>query len=210
VLFERDGRHFLVTATHAIEQVPQRQVGIPVSHGPAGVWTIGSGRAARTKIRAEDVTVVELTDAGVVETLKVNNRAFLTSANIHRGPDPGRFVVFGYPSAEAREKSDSLHGIPIVVFARAYTGRTDDVENVTISEKDMLLEWQQDTDVRGISGAPIWGLTAAPDGPWIPEQSVKLMGVETGVVERTWIRGTRWFVVERLFDELRTFGSGRE
>jgi hypothetical protein len=200
-LFADRGGHYLVTAAHVIADVPNAELGIPLDDGDSEIWTISATRAAMSPINQEDVAVVELDEKILSRLRAVGYRSFLGPANV-LSATPEVYLAFGYRLDDVVVTESSLGAVPTLISARGYKGATDGVANVEIGWYDLLLEWQHDLSLSGISGSPLWAVEPAREGFWLPEHSLRLVGVQKGAVEKRWIRGTQWKVVSKMIDSL--------
>jgi hypothetical protein len=199
-LFADRGGHFLVTATHVLEDVPNAEIGIPLDERDSEIWTISASRAAKSPVEQEDVTVVELTDK-IISQLEAAGRTFLGPKNVTSAV-PAAYLAFGYRLGDVKATESSIGAAPTLISALPYSGPTDNVSGFTNSWYDLLLQWREVLSLRGISGSPLWALEPAGQGLWVPEDSVKLVGVQRGAVPGQWIRGTKWAIVSKLIDKL--------
>lgn len=210
VLFRRGGDHFFVTATHVLNEVPVGSLGIPIGDGSSEVWTVSASLKGQTSEDREDIGVLYLEPSEWLDRIiQANGHFILSDENVHAGALPGSFACLGYPSIDVQERKDKLHGKPTLVCTTRYEGELPKVENVTLGWYDVLLKWKRDDDLRGISGCPIWAISSGNDGPWTPEKCLRLVAVQKGVVENTWIRGTSWQVVDQIINNLSSEIAGK-
>lgn len=203
LLFTRDGRHYVVTATHVGKfwETHPDSIGVPATStvGTGEAWSLGRGQLAMAPEDGEDVAVYRLDEPVVAERLHRGDYVFLTDSDVE--PDPNSALtcgVFGWPAAGARQVDRVLHGKALVMRL----GRLPAPPNSRAT--DIFLEWPGVADVPelgGISGSPIWGLSES-SGLWHPSKEIKLVGVQHSVKRGHWIKGTSWNVVAMLIDKL--------
>ncbi len=210
------GRHFLVTAAHAVQDmfangVQQDDLYVPNLSDGAFVPVVGRFNGDRTD--AHDFAFIEL-DSAAVERLR--SRRFLTLADIDlsTGLLPnGWYYIHGYPYENATRggSRDQFRAKPYTFGTALYRGETDSLRTFS-PEEHVLLEVKSENVVdgvgndgvipssfQGISGSPIWrAFTYGDDSArWTPAKA-RVVAVETCVTKSRGaflVRGTRWFVV---------------
>jgi hypothetical protein len=216
-LFRVAGKSFLVTASHVFETAE------------AGGWELAiadniQGGSARLPLQGRlqghkefDVVVWELPQ-DVVDGLR--NCSFLTVHHTDREnqrPKKGVYYVFGYPEVLANVDSNAGK-----LTANPFTFMTGilDCDSDTVPDYDpkyhILLDTPKDggrrmddgdmptpSRINGMSGCSIWqtyyeGLSSQH---WTTDDAV-IVGVQTGVYNGgSIIKGTRWWVVDRIIRE---------
>lgn len=203
-LFRRGDDHFFVTAGHVLDEVPVGSLGIPMGDGTSEVWTVSASLKAQTGEDREDVGVLYLEPSAWLDRIiRAKGHLILTDANVHVGALPDGFVCLGYPSRDVQEEAETLRGKATLLSTRRYTGEVPTVVNVRLGWYDVLLQWNRNDDLRGISGSPIWAILPGTGGVWTPEMCLKIAAVQKGVVDDTWIRGTCWQVADAMIESLR-------
>lgn len=176
-LFRIEREHFLVTAAHVLEDVPDG-FSLCVADEPDGsaplvlpreVWTV--------RDKAIDVAVWPL-DAEFVRALP--NREFLTLTSVELSPGPlrnGLFYIRGYPSRMAVKTPLRLHVEPFSYASllhrpedklpnydpnRHVLLRVEREGNVSTEGEPVIMPRHIDDALEGISGSSMWQLIRPP------------------------------------------------
>jgi hypothetical protein len=231
-LFEFGARHFLITAKHVLEDFDPKtdargyprltweQVGLPLNRragGERNVWTIPKAVIHLPDDNIYDVAIVEIDAPGLVENLK-KEWHFLSAPNVRivsHGSD--RFIVAGYPDKTTVKDGESLVSTFFCNLTSRYVGSLDGVNWKTPFDPsvDFLLA-NSDTfvspaglsgpmpKVQGISGSSVWQILP-PDvtqGVWTAESQIRVVAVETTVVENMFFRAKLWAVAWNIFRQI--------
>lgn len=204
VLFATDRAHYLVTAAHVASDFRKHPhwYGIPMGRGTPteSVETVsfGHGQLALTDPNTPDVAVFKFGNAEYVERLKTSGRRFLRRENLAQG-QYSVFELFGWPRSQARRDGFAIKAQPTWLQTRLYPG-----PDTCNPETELLLDWvsKVDYNLEGISGCPVWVKTVPGEGVWEPSQAYHLAGIQTGVLERRWIKMTKWIVVDNVIREI--------
>jgi hypothetical protein len=219
-LFKVLGRHFLVTASHVLEDFSGNHIGLPVKRiGGAGeFWTFDKSMLIRSTNEYIDVGAIELHTAGLVEALLDQGQHFLSPDDLapHR-QQFDYYVIVGFPASVAFTRTGAIWPRAIKITSCEYLGDSNPRAD---PETDLLLEFAPDGErpdgtlaetpkLQGISGAAVWGLSAVASGPiWSPHNLLRVAGVQHSYQRDAYIRAHRWVVVAGLLERLDpTLGS---
>ncbi len=214
------GRHFIVTAAHAVADMFKNGNQLDDLYVPNldGAFVPVEGRFAGARQDEHDFAFVEM---GVKTLERLRSRTFLSLADIDltTGPLPaGWYYVHGYPGTQATSgrSGDEFRAKPSTYGAPLYEGPTSFLRTfdpalhalVEIDPTQLATGADEGTtpsmpsDFKGISGSSMWrafsfGVDA---NAWTPSDA-RVVAVETCVAQkdgRFIVRGTRWFVVLAL------------
>ena len=206
-LFKRGGQYFLITAAHVAELLRHDVLGAPVGDG-GQIWNFGKGQLAWAD--AEDVAAMRIDEATTIGRLeKAGYRLVLDDSNVLSGTGRNAFWLYGFPTrlqdGSVAAKGENVEPEPVLISTSTYEGPTDHVHTEAMPRVyDLNLKFpDRDTDIRGISGSPVWCEVDADDaGLWDPRTRFKLAAVQTAVVRGSWIRSTQWRYVDRVVNAL--------
>lgn len=223
VLLEIDGRRFVITAAHVLEEIQdaERKYGDRIEWGlptarSSGVWdpsavhypgdmVIAGAEPNNARI---DVGLVELKNQVLVEML-VRERGFLTLDDIDFQLRDADYFVFGYPAESTVKGATQLHSFPFS-FASAlrldpagWPPNTDPHHNVVLEKPPTAcladgssVPLPKRQGLQGISGGGTWSVDDASTGVWSPTSQAKLAAVVTRVPDaHDCIVSTRWVYV---------------
>jgi hypothetical protein len=197
-LFQRGERRFLVTALHVIETLPSGNIAVALGERYSPLVTPGQGTLAW--VRSHDVAVLELNDASFLRQLQdVDYRPFLTDSDVLATGSASSYVLYGYPAVDTKLKGESYWSEPLLLECSAYSGTPTKLKRARTSE-DTFLEWtaSQGKDLEGISGTPVWSREDGAGDGELWSTGLKICGVETSVLQDTWIRCTQWSVINAI------------
>lgn len=237
VLFRAAERHFLLSASHVLQQIPKNAARLGVALADDLFMPLAAGRATwASDDDRYDVGAVLLTEPAVA-AFKASGFRFLDVTDVH-GVDPqeppdGGYVVFGYPTSATTSTSDgAILPVPHYLSSIVYRGDTSALSSTYDPEVHVLLHFDrssvrntEDTgelatapDPHGVSGGSVWWAYAPSDvGGWRPEFA-KLVGLQSSYFRSSGLlKFTPWQFIEWLLAReypdiapaLRLRGAGR-
>jgi len=215
ILFEVEGRRFLVTANHHFEDIQVEHLAVPLGRYAAPMKTLGNLILARPdKMSGPDVAVLELQDPEMAAEIAKHWR-FLSAEHIGAVTRGATHVVLGYPSALGRRDEAAVHQHPLAIYSTLIDPPPPQELKDPLTEHDLFFQLerqgvlldgavQETPKLQGASGAPIFEIGPAPEGVWAPEKVLRFVGVQRSALQGKWFRATGAAVVEAFFDSLRT------
>jgi len=216
-LFRVADKSFLVTASHVVDTAEEQGLELAICDlAPTSPSIPLHGRIQGHK--SYDVAVWEL-PPDVVNAIR--NRTFLTVHHAdreNRRPSRGWYCALGFPSFFAStdlENNKLRVNHPFTFGAEAYQGDTNDLPgydprfHILLHTPPEDVRWAVEgpppipTRFDGLSGCSIWqayyeGLLSKH---WTTDDAV-VVAVQTGVYKNgTIVKGTRWWVVDRIIRE---------
>jgi hypothetical protein len=213
--FEFDEHYFLVTAGHLFNGIDPSNLHVPACSGsdvhtvPIDEFTIHSPKDTDEY----DVAVIELLDAEFLRVVKSGWR-FLTMANVGvSAPSATQYIVAGYPNETVSYNSGVLRPTE---FLQLYTGPYEGAIVGDRGEFDLFLRYgrqalnthgrNRDTpDLRGVSGASVFLVTPPQSTIWIPEEIIRIVGIQIAFVHSKYIRAKRWSLIEYVLKLVKDF-----
>ncbi len=213
-LFEIDGRFFIITARHVLDNIhDSTKLVYPESPLQGQLFTLGSIEIYKPKEEHIDIAVMELKNLETIQRLKTNWK-FLSLNNVSSPSEvsgDGAFFVSGYPQAlteadNSRTKSK---------FVTAYTQRMPSAPaeaKYVIPELDLFFVYEEQAisvsgatvstpELPGVSGASIWELRST-SGIWSPEKVARVVGIQSAYIHSKYLRATRWWAVAKVLEQV--------
>ena len=217
--FEIDGISFLVTAAHVLKELLSEDdipCGVPLGNAGESEILDFSG----CQVLQPDQSLPINTDAAVVilpndqvQDLK-RQWTFLSVRNVGKVPEgPTDFIVVGFPTELNSISLDAsvLEGELLSLLTTTFKGEPEGWTVPPNDDLDLFLE-HKDTmvledgsicrtpEIHGMSGASVWAILPEDQGSglWIPENAMKVVGVQGSVSTGSWMRAASWAVVVYL------------
>jgi hypothetical protein len=213
------GRYFIITASHVVQAVydsGRQRDDLFVANLFNGAFVSIQGALTGDKSDKHDFAFIEV-EQSVVDMLEGHRFLSLADIDLSTGAcSPGWYYIHGYPEVGAGfDPRSQTHGAtPFTHSTALYAGDTSFLPTY-IPHEHILLDYEPGgtvdslgkdarppSDLRGISGSPIWRSFAYGDDArtWTSADA-RVVALETAVVrraDRLIVRGTRWFVVLAL------------
>jgi len=226
-VFVVNGKHYLVSAGHVLvllKEHPQ-EVGVPCGRDQAQATSLGDGlHVLPIDWDRFDFGVFRIDSSGLIASLRSAWRFIVPDDLGLLSDEVERFAFAGYPIGRREFKSE-LHGAlgRLTAVSPRYRKKPFEELNRELHSNtvpldpaiDFLLEYPDRfvdlegkeipaLDVHGISGSPLWAVRPDPMGLLAnaPEQRLRLVGIETGVIEGEYIRGKRWNLIAAAFKQI--------
>ena len=207
VLYKVAGLHFILSASHCLQEVVQRNIALYIDRTDAATLPIPLAGAVfhGTEVEGRDVSAIKLPD-DVVEQL-LPRKKFLTHSEVRLTDEDNAslYILFGYPALWSGVASESsVISRPLVYACRRYEGPPH--PNAFFDPKvNVVLEFEQDAynvfdkttehlpRLEGVSGCGIWRVADwTPEGlqRWRPEQTCLVALQHHWDPDRQYIQGT--------------------
>jgi hypothetical protein len=202
VLVSLNGRHFMLTAGHCIEDLAQHTFAISICDKPhtfqprfvrTGVDTAGGRDWGYAEIAPADVVTIESQNAVFLAA----SRLMVMDATALQA-EGEILVLYGYPDAVVVKTGSGDVGMTdyyigsSVTAAAPIEAAVQHVNMDLMDVRDVTQDSRPAVEVprlRGLSGAGCWNTRLKPsDETWVP-RSVRLVGIHVGSTDE---KGARW------------------
>jgi len=213
-LFKIAGRHFVITARHIFDGVPDlTKLAYPENPIRGGLYTFGSFTVFKPDEEHIDVAAIELLSTETINRLE-EGWQFLSLENVAAASsvtNDGTFFVSGYPCSLTSTEQGWTKG----KLATAYTQRLPsppfEAKAPVIPGLDLFFDYSleatsvagkniQTPELPGVSGASVWELVAVR-GVWTPEAATRVIGVQSAYVHSKYIRVKTWWAVAKVLEK---------
>lgn len=223
VLYDDDGRLFLITAAHLYEEgVDLTQFAVPLSPASREIWTLGSfDRHTPKDDKRFDVMAFEIKSPEVEAKLRAG-WGVLDSTQVDL-PTPATatsYIVTGYPHALSRTTPDQLIGTHLSIYTAMLPTAPTHADMPVDAGIDLFLLCDNSAKtlagapaelpkLHGISGGPLWQLQEpTPGAAWAPDNVLRMVGVITSYRSSEYVRAKSWSLVTEILAMVRQECSG--
>lgn len=215
-LFKIAGRVFIITARHVFDEVSDLTLlAYPENPLKGSLHTFGDMTIYKPKEEHIDVAVIELLDPATLVRLNAGWQ-FLHLENVGApsdNPDDGSVFVGGYPQSMTGLKDGWTTG----AFLTAYTQRIPDTPRGALEpiceDLDMFFDYGHSAHtlagepittpaLKGVSGGSIWETVLPTSAVWTPDQSVRVIGVQSSFRHSDFIRAKNWWAVATVLESV--------
>lgn len=213
-LFKIDGRSFLITARHIVNDVTDLTcLAYPENPTRGELFTFGSFTILKPNEEHIDVAAVEFKSPETIARLEANWQ-FLSLENVAAPSwvtSDGAFFVSGYPESLTKLESGWTTG----KLATAYTQRLPtppaEAKLPAFPELDLFFDYGHDAtsvtgqpmktpEMPGVSGASVWELRPA-SGVWAPENATRVVGIQSAYLHSKYLRAKNWWAVAKVLEQ---------
>lgn len=210
-LFSHGPRLFLVTSDHVLDGTAIDKLVVPDRHdGRADLVTLGRVRLTRPVDSFLDVAILEICDDAAKKKLR-ERWTVISKEMTTECPRQGAFLLLGYPS-ELRNPKPLIADVERPSFAlltdRILQTPKDAIDNEDrepiFDDVDLFFEHRRkgrDDDgsvkdlpgLKGMSGCTVWSYRPGVSNKlWTPETHLRAVGIQSGVIEGSYIRAKYW------------------
>jgi hypothetical protein len=207
-LFRINDRIFMVTAGHTIDDLPIEKWSFSANPKKGKIYTLGRLDHHRPLDRHLDVAVLELMDDFGTKILQ-DGWSFLTLDQISLPHEDADFFISGYPSALAESQLAAVRG----TFFALGTSRLRSIPSNAKPPVDPNIDYffdagrnvfsgYENLDVHGMSGSPVGMFRSVEDGVWMPQDAIRIVGVQTAVRKHQYLRAISWATVAMVLEKV--------
>lgn len=214
-LYEKNERLFLVTARHVMDADNAHLFSIPQVHTGGKMFTLGDVNILRPDDKSIDILVVEILDASHRVALK-SGWTCLSQSDLSECPTDGDFYLFGFPFENLNIHANGVQSQPLALFTKRHAGIPMDAmdqREPVYSDVDLFFHHKKsgiNLDGRsfnlprlgGMSGCSVWSYINPTDALWTPQSALKVVGVQSGFIENSYIRAKSWKWVTSILDKI--------
>lgn len=213
--FEANGRSYLVTARHVLDGEDLTKIAVPDRPPGPGISTLGRYTRIAPVDPAGmeiDVAILRLDDQERISALKREWR-FLTLSDVAQPSESGTFALCGFPSAKLKQKKGLLGGGLLTCYTTRLPTVPAHAKPPVDADIDIFLDYQghalgsdgkptQLIPLPGMSGSSVWEYTPPTEGKvWTPDQSAKVVAVQSSYLDDAFARAKRWTYVHKLIQQ---------
>ncbi len=212
-------RIFLVTARHVIDDHAAQLFAFPTAPRAAELVSLGDVDILKPSDDQDfiDVAVLELTSE-IAKRHARNGWRILQPHTFQSCPASGTFLFFGYPAATITKGANRLQATPIALFAETLASPPDAAQQPIYSNIDLFFDHPttsidtygnvgETPNLKGMSGCSVWAIgDVDTDKFWTPARALKLVGVQSSALEKTFIRAKSWEWVETILNAFQKRG----
>jgi len=200
-------RYFLITARHIFDDMDPLHMVYPESPEVAHhIFTLGLANVYQPEDPRFDVAVIEILDARTIDRLQ-SRWQFLYPRNIARPSNDGTFFLSGYPSSLTRKGTNWLTGKLLTIYTSRLLEIPENAYKPVDSSLYLFFDYDESAhnlhglavkapELLGASGGSIWEYDryGARD-VWTPENTTKIVGVQSTYRPKEYFRAISWQVV---------------
>jgi hypothetical protein len=213
---------YLITASHVIEGLVKdsrlERIGIPLGRVNAAVSNLGQHFISYVQRKEGnsgpfDAAIIRFDQPELIDALQ-KHWSFMSPENL--APTPQRrqgFLVAGYPREVSRRKGFDLSA-KFMTFATNALATPPDGRDFRPG-LDIFLKHEETgmglggeitalPKLHGVSGGSVWVAHRDDkhDRIWSAESHLKLVGIQSAVVQGSYIRAISWHLVAKLFEQI--------
>ena len=221
-LFKFIDNYFLITAAHVLEPIDEyyeKNIGIPVGKNNSDIIKLHNCK----RYLLTDKEISDKYDFGIIQ---LNNELgkkleqdyyFLTENNISfRLYDKMIIYITGYPNKWTvfNEKENVLGATPFKFLSRRKVQKKEytkydpnahilaEYAEVYYLGGDVNRYVNAEKKLNSISGCSMWVIENNQTGIWSAEKCVKVIGIQSNVMENEYIKGTKWIYLAEAFKNI--------
>jgi hypothetical protein len=215
---ERNGQLVLITARHILDGVCLEDLAISESWQGSGLYTLGPLEVIRPiDMPDSEIDVVALVIKGSETQTRVKKgwRVIPPTVAFDTDNSTGKYLVVGYPSASMNGNLTKIKSPPpLVIETELLHNVPADADKPINVKLDIFLSHSPDVAIShnceeesphpcGMSGGGIWQIVLpSTQSVWTPENSLRLIGIQSSVKPSKFLRGKHWRYIELLLSEV--------